>query len=119
MAERGGAAGSLIWQEATMFTWDGYKKAFDAWEGATARYLESWLESPLLLEPTGTALTAAMKIKAASDRASAAWWGALGLPTKRDQERTLHALNQLQSRLLDLEERLADAEERRGSERGR
>jgi hypothetical protein len=119
MAERGGAAGSLIWQEATMFTWDGYKKAFDAWEGATARYLESWLKSPLLLEPTGTALTAAMKIKAASDRASAAWWGALGLPTKRDQERTLHALNQLQSRLLDLEERLADAEERRGSERGR
>ena len=30
----------------------------------------------------------------------------LGLPTKRDQERTLHLLNQLQSRLMDLEEKL-------------
>ena len=35
-------------------------------------------------------------------------WGLMGLPTKRDQERTLHALNQIQSRLLDLEEQLAD-----------
>jgi hypothetical protein len=47
-----------------------------------------------------------MKAKAAGDRAVAAWWGSMGLPTKRDQERTLHALNQIQSRLLDLEERL-------------
>ena len=94
-----------------MFTWDAYKKAFDAWEGATARYLETWLKSPLVLAPTGTALTAAMKLKSFSDRAAAAWWGALGLPTKRDQERTLHALNQLQSRLLDLEEKLAAIED--------
>jgi hypothetical protein len=32
----------------------------------------------------------------------------LGLPTKRDQERTLHALNELESKILDLEERLAE-----------
>jgi hypothetical protein len=30
------------------------------------------------------------------------------MATKRDQERSLHALNQLESRLLDLEERLAE-----------
>ena len=36
----------------------------------------------------------------------ATWWSALGLPTKRDQERTLHALNQLESRLMDLEDKL-------------
>ena len=51
-----------------------------------------------------------MKSKASADKAAAAWWGALGLPTKRDQERTLHALNQLQSRLLDHEEKLAERE---------
>ena len=102
-----------------MFTWDAYKKAFDVWEGATARYLETWLKSPLVLAPTGAALTAAMKLKTASDRAAAAWWGALGLPTKRDQERTLHALNQLESRLLDLEERLEAERDRRADERGR
>jgi hypothetical protein len=88
--------------------WDTYKKAFFAWENTTAQYLEHWLKSPLVLEPAGAWLSAAMKMKAASDKAAAAWWGAIGLPTKRDQERALHKLNQLESRLLDLEEQLAD-----------
>lgn len=89
-----------------MFGWDLTKQYFNAWENQTAKYLEHWLKSPLLLEPAGAALSAAMKSKAAADKAAADFWGTLGLPTKRDQERTLHALNQLQSRLLDLEERL-------------
>ncbi|MBM4377556.1 MAG: hypothetical protein FJ095_20965 [Deltaproteobacteria bacterium] len=91
-----------------MFGWDLWKKGFDAWENATAEYAEKLLKSPLVLTPGGAMLSAAMKAKAASDKASATFWGNLGLPTKRDQERTLHALNQLQSRLIDLEERLAD-----------
>mgnify|MGYP006969519102 CR=1 FL=1 len=82
-----------------------------AWEGATARYLESWLKSPLVLEPAGFWLSAAMKMKAASDKQIAGAWGAMGLPTKRDQERSLHALNQIESRLIDLEEQLADLKE--------
>jgi hypothetical protein len=53
-----------------------------------------------------------MKAKAARDRAVAHGWGLMGLPTKRDQERALHALNQLQSRLIDLEERLDEDRER-------
>jgi hypothetical protein len=89
-----------------MAGWGAWKKAFDAWEGATARYAEAWLQSPLLLGPAGALLGALGKGKAASDRVAAELWGALGLPTKRDQERSLHALNQIQSRLLDLEERL-------------
>ncbi len=90
------------------FGWELYKKAFDAWENATATYLEEVLKNPLLLAPSGAMLTAAMKMKAESDKASATFWSQLGLPTRRDQERTLHALNQLQSRLLDLEEKLAE-----------
>jgi hypothetical protein len=93
-----------------MLGWDLWKKGFDAWEDTTARLLESWLRSPLLLEPSGAVLSATMRVKAASDQAAAAFWSALGLPTKRDQERTLHALNQLETRLLDLEERLQTAE---------
>lgn len=89
-----------------MNPWDLWKKGFDAWESATAQYLEAWLRSPALLEPSGALLSAAMRAKAGSDRVQATLWGALGLPTKRDQERALHALNQLQSRLIDLEERL-------------
>lgn len=89
-----------------MLGWDQYKKAFDVWENATAKYMEQVLRSPLVLGPSGAMLTMAMKMKATQDKALAGFWGAMGLPTKRDQERTLHALNQLESRLLDLEERL-------------
>jgi hypothetical protein len=93
-----------------MIGWDQWKKGFDAWEGATAQLVEQWMKSPLVLGPSGKLLTAAMKAKAAADKAVAQWWGALGLPTKRDQERSLHTLNQIQSRLIDLEERLHDLE---------
>ncbi len=92
-----------------MLAWDLWKKGFDAWEGSTARLVERWLSSPLVLVPSGALLSAGMRGKALSDKAWAAWWGGLGLPTKRDQERTLHALNQLESRLYDLEERLEAA----------
>lgn len=95
-----------------MLGWEMYKKAFDAWEGATARYLETLLKSPLVLGPSGAFLSAAMKMKVAQDKAAASFWGSIGLPTKRDQERTLHALNQLESRLLDLEEKLEAATEK-------
>ncbi|MBK7578763.1 MAG: hypothetical protein IPI67_01040 [Myxococcales bacterium] len=93
-----------------MNPWDLYKKAFNAWENATATYMEQVLKSPLVLEPAGMWLTAAMKAKVKSDKFAADWWGGLGLPTKRDQERTLHKLNQLESKLLDLEERLSQPE---------
>ena len=93
-----------------MMGWDMWKKGFDAWEGATARYVEQVMKNPLMLGPSGAMLTAGMKAKAQADKAAATYWGAMGLPTKRDQERTLHALNQIQSRLLDIEARLAAAE---------
>lgn len=92
-----------------MDAWDLWKKSFGAWEGATASYLEKVLSNPSVLGPAGAMLTAAMKTKAASDKAMSSWWSAWGLPTRRDQERELHKLNQLESRLLDLEEQLADA----------
>jgi hypothetical protein len=89
-----------------MFGWDDWKKGFDVWEQATAKWVEEWMKSPLVLGPSGALLTMAMKAKKLADDAKARSWGELGLPTKRDQERTLHLLNQLQSRIMDLEERL-------------
>lgn len=93
-----------------MLGWDTWKKGFDAWENATAEYFEVVLKSPLILGPAGVLLSSFSKSKVMSDKAWTAWWGALGLPTKRDQERTLHAINELESKLLDLEERLMAAE---------
>lgn len=101
-----------------MSLWQTWKKGFDAWEDASAKLIEAWLRSPSVLTPAGATLTAAMRGKAAVDRAAEAWWGAVGLPTRRDQERTLHALNQLQSRLIDLEDELTELRSRRVSSQG-
>lgn len=86
--------------------WDLWKRGFGAWEQATTQYMEKVLSNPAVLNPAGAMLTAAMKTKAATDRAMSSWWSTLGLPTRRDQERTLHMLNKLESRLYDLEEKL-------------
>lgn len=86
--------------------WDVWKKGFDAWESCTAQLFEAALKSPLVLEPTGALLTIALKAKAASDHAISQWWRMMGLATCRDQERAMHALNQLESRMLDLQEQL-------------
>lgn len=91
-----------------MMIWDMWKKGFERWENTTAQYLETVMKNPAVIGPMGAMLTAAMKSKSMTDSAATKFWGSLGLPTKRDQERTLHALNQLQSRLLDLEEKLND-----------
>lgn len=86
--------------------WDMWKKGFNTWEATTAKYLEDVMRNPIVLGPAGQLMTTAMKAKAKSDQTVADWWGTVGLPTKRDQERTLHALNQMQSRILDLEEKI-------------
>ncbi|MEP7120745.1 MAG: hypothetical protein ABJE95_07545 [Byssovorax sp.] len=88
--------------------WDRFKKGFDAWETTTAARLDKALKSPVVLGPIGAALSIAMKVKTRADVAKTSFWSGLGLPTKRDQERSLHALNQLESRLMDLEERLRE-----------
>jgi hypothetical protein len=89
--------------------WDLWKQGFAAWEQATAQYFEKVIANPSVLASTGTLLTLAMKTKAATDRALAAWWAGIGLPNRRDQERALHKLNQLETRLYDLEEKLSGA----------
>lgn len=54
-----------------MNPWDVYKKFFNAWENATAQYMEQVLKSPLLLEPAGAWLSAAMKAKVKGDQLAA------------------------------------------------
>ncbi len=92
-----------------MIVWDLFKKAFDNWENATAQWSESAMKSPLVLSPSAGMLSKVMKSKAALDRVTTGLWSSLGLATRRDQERMLHALNQMQSRMMDLEEKLDEA----------
>lgn len=96
-------------------TWRLWRKAFDSWENTTANHLEVWLKSPMVLAPAGTALKLYMSARTQREKLMAQYHAALGVPTRQDQERTLHALNQLQSRLLDLEEQLADLQAQGGA----
>jgi len=82
------------------------RKAFDAWESTTAAYVEKWMKSPLVLAPVGMLLTQAMRVKEAHEKLMTACWSAIGLSTRKDQERTLFALHKIESRLMDLEEKL-------------
>ena len=95
-----------------MLLWDQWKKGFDTWEQKTADLIETVLKKPIVLQPMGSLLSAGMKAKATLDHARTQVVGTLGLPTKREQEKTLHALNQITSRLLDLEERLAQLQQK-------
>ena len=99
-----------------MTPWQLWKKGFDTWETQTASYLEQVLQTPLVLEPGGKMLSQMMKTRAATDKAMAQLWSSVGLPTRHDQERLLHAVNMLQSKLIDLEERLHELDEPRHKE---
>jgi hypothetical protein len=87
--------------------WEMWKKGFDAWENATASYFEQVLKNPLLLGPSGKMMAEGFKATTQVEKARAQWVGMMGLATKRDQERTLHALQQIEGRLSDIEEKLA------------
>lgn len=88
--------------------WEMWKKGFDAWENATASYFEQVLKNPLLLGPSGKLMAEGFKAGTQVEKARAQWVGMMGLATKRDQERTLHALQQIESRLSDIEEKLSE-----------
>ncbi len=94
-----------------MTLFEKWKKGFDAWEGRAAKWSSKVLESPAVLEPSGALLSAMMRRKARTDRMLSDVWSAVGLPNRRDQERTLRLLTVLERRVIDLEEKLEDARE--------
>lgn len=101
-------------QNPFTFQWSTLKQAYDAWESAASPMFEAWLKSPFVIGPAGNMLSAYSQMKATRERMMSAWWSSFGLPTRSDQRRALHAMNELQSRLIDLEEKLADLEARQG-----
>lgn len=86
--------------------WKAFKKSFDAWEQTTADTLEHVLRSPAALQPAGAVLSWVTKGKVWGDRFARVGVRSMGLATRLDQERTLHALNELHSRMYDIEEQL-------------
>ncbi len=90
-----------------MSPWELFKQGFFKWEDATARLSETLLRSPLVVAPLAGALSSSVKFTRWRRETKTALWTRLGLPTRHDQVRTLHQLNEVLSRLNDLEEALA------------
>jgi hypothetical protein len=73
--------------------------------------LEKVLKNPIFLQAVGTALNLNSYRKAWVNQALISGWKLLQLPNKRDQERTLHLINELHHRVAELEEKLDQARE--------
>lgn len=85
---------------------DLFDHLFQSWEKRTSDYFDKLMRNPTFLNTMGGLLSASYRNKAQLDRALEALWKNLNLPNKKDQERTLHLLNELHSRIFDLEEKL-------------
>lgn len=72
-------------------------------EQAIDQYLGKLLAHPLLLQTVGTVLNFNSYRKVWLDRVLTAGWKTLRLPNRRDQERTLHLINELHYRISELE----------------
>lgn len=88
-----------------------FDRMYQVWEQQTADYFDKLLRNEAFLDFSGGMLNAALRSKIAFDHLLSALWKSLLLPNKRDQERTLHLLNELHSRIGDLEERLDELTE--------
>lgn len=73
--------------------------------------LDKVLKNPVFLQAVGTALNLNSYRKAWMNQALTAGWKLLQLPNKRDQERTLHLINELHHRVAELETKLDQARE--------
>ena len=87
--------------------------AFDRWEAWSTEPLESVLGSPRLTGPAGEWLSLMARGSALQQRWVRAWCSAWGVPSQESQERALHTLNEIQSRLYDVEDQLNELREGR------
>jgi hypothetical protein len=86
--------------------WSTFKAKFDSLENRAAGRIERLAQNPFLVGASARALTTFAQSKQTMDRAIAETLGIFGLATKRDQERLMHMVVELQSKLLDIEENL-------------
>ena len=84
--------------------WDQGVAVFSQWEATTSKLADAGLRSPLLLEPAGRILGAVMELQRRRAVAQTETVRAAGLASAHDLDRTLHAVERLTARVLDLQE---------------
>lgn len=91
-----------------MSSWKIWKSGFDRWESTTAEYLDKALQNTSFLSSSGTLLKAVLNAKSTANRVVDGGWTRLGLTSRNEQDRALHRINELESRLLDMEEEIRE-----------
>jgi hypothetical protein len=94
-----------------MSSWKIWKSGFDRWESTTAEYLDKALQNSAFLSSSGTLLKAVLHAKSTANRVADHGWNRLGLTSRNEQDKALHRINQLESRLLDMEEEIRELRE--------
>lgn len=87
-----------------------FRQAFQIWERTTAAYFDALVRNACFLTASSAGLNSFLALKKLSDSGTQMFLAALGLPTRRDQERTLHLLHQIEGRLDDLQFQLQGRE---------
>jgi hypothetical protein len=94
-----------------MNSWKVWKNGFDRWEGTTSEYLDKALQNSAFLSSSNALLKAVLHAKSTAHRVVDSGWHRIGLTSRNEQDKALHRINQLESRLLDMEEEIRELRE--------
>jgi len=84
-----------------------FKEAYQIWEKPAGEFWMAYLSSPLFLETLGQGLTLSLSYQRMAKAAAIGFWRAWGLPDTDTQDKTLHKLNEIESRIDRLSEQMA------------
>jgi hypothetical protein len=87
-----------------------FRQAFQMWERTTSAYFDALVRNTAFLTASGTSMNSIFELKKLADLGMRQFLTAMGLPTRRDQERTLDLLQKIEGRLDDLQFQLQGRE---------
>ena len=85
-----------------------FTKMFNTWEQQASQSMEQYLRNPSVLNFVGNFLQSGLKYKIYWDQFCLHSLKNLMLPNKRDQEKMMHQLNELNSRINDVEDNIEE-----------
>ena len=83
-----------------------YTNFYDAWEKVTTEALEKWVNSPLFASNIGKIIEKSSEFKKYFDQAMEISLKNMNLPSKRDLERVLSSINNIEAKINDLSDKV-------------
>jgi hypothetical protein len=80
-----------------------FRQVFQIWERTTSAYFDALVRNTAFLTASGASMNNMFELKKLADSGMRHFLSAMGLPNRRDQERTLDLLQKIEGRLDDLQ----------------